>query len=1373
MFSQVSLSRVRARMGVAVVSVVSVLAAGAGLSAAASVPPPPPFSACYWSAGSGPPPFSDVPADSWFADDVRCLAELGVTTGTSPSTFSPDDDVTRAQMALFLARLADVTGVEPAVSTHPFKDLDHVSDEVRDAVAVIYGLGVTTGTSPSTFSPDDAVTRAQMALFLSRFASVGSELAVPGVHPFKDLDHVSDEVRDAVAVIYGLGVTTGTSPSTFSPDDAVTRAQMAGFVARVYRVTQYAYAADQPAPTGVSAVAYRSADPAEAFTAAVSWDPVDESRFTPTRFEVQVYDPADPSVLWPAAGVCLPGNTQPSSVATLLADSSPVETGELSAGGDVSVVRVRTVAAVTGSTVDGSTVDGPPVCSEWVKAPLEFLTVPGPVSGVAVEVGNESLLVSWLPPADDTVDPVSGYRVAWRGGRDAPSSVFVAVADLIDPAVPSYRISDLVNGRGYTVSVAAVNKAGDGAAVTAVPSASSGANSWVPAVTAAAAPQTLVVVPDFDDGSVLVSWVAPTDTGGSELQSFTVEYRCGDVSSWSAAAGSPVAFVSTVQAQSLRVSGLPQGETCEFRVAAVSSIPGESDVTSGFATAVTLVVEPPDAPTAVTVVAEPPDAPTAVTVQPAHESLLVSWLPPADDTVDPVSGYRVAWRGGRDAPSSVFVAVADLIDPAVPSYRISDLVNGRGYTVSVAAVNKAGDGAAVTAVPSASSGANSWVPAVTAAAAPQTLVVVPDFDDGSVLVSWVAPTDTGGSELQSFTVEYRCGDVSSWSAAAGSPVAFVSTVQAQSLRVSGLPQGETCEFRVAAVSSIPGESDVTSGFATAVTLVVEPPDAPTAVTVQPAHESLLVSWLPPADDGGSPVTGFKVFYASGDDPEVVLVPDAETSVVVSGLLNRYVYTVSVSAVSDAGESPRSAVSAPVQPTSVPSAPLYVIASPPPVLVGAGAEPHDGSALVVSWGMPLPNGTEPVTGFSLQYRIAAVPESAEDAGDDSPAGAWSSPVSVDLPMLTYTFTGLTQGTAYDVRVAAVNDSDLSTPGVQPQSGLYGYADPATPATFPGVVSDVDVESGFRLLTVSWSPPAVTGGAEITHYWVRHTLNRLGTEPFSNPGLRVDASELRVVLTDLEQDAPYVVYVFAVNSMGDGTHVHSTTGDFPGSTTLGVPSAPESVTAKSMKAVTGGLLLVSWTEVVDSNGGGPIAGYRVESRTGVSGLWMPVDSDVDLPGQQDFVKETRSAEVSASVGAEVTVRVRAVTTVGRVGSSGYAPSVTVLAVPAAPLSVSVSVVEDLQGVVDVSWTHAAQSDKSLTVSGYLVEWFPVDPASMRSRGQRVVSGAVADSFRIEGLLPQVVDAAAGVYTIRVAAVNTVGESLVVVASESVTVDPPTSS
>ena len=77
--------------------------------------------------GDASPPFSDVPSDSWYTDDVRCLVELGVTTGTSPSMFSPDDDVSRAQMASFLARAyraaqyayADVTaltGMAVAVS---------------------------------------------------------------------------------------------------------------------------------------------------------------------------------------------------------------------------------------------------------------------------------------------------------------------------------------------------------------------------------------------------------------------------------------------------------------------------------------------------------------------------------------------------------------------------------------------------------------------------------------------------------------------------------------------------------------------------------------------------------------------------------------------------------------------------------------------------------------------------------------------------------------------------------------------------------------------------------------------------------------------------------------------------------------------------------------------------------------------------------------------------------------------------------------------------------------------------------------------------------------------------------------------------------
>lgn len=51
-----------------------------------------------------PHPFTDVSATSYAYEPVGCLYHLGITTGTSPTTFSPDAIVTRAQMAAFMAR---------------------------------------------------------------------------------------------------------------------------------------------------------------------------------------------------------------------------------------------------------------------------------------------------------------------------------------------------------------------------------------------------------------------------------------------------------------------------------------------------------------------------------------------------------------------------------------------------------------------------------------------------------------------------------------------------------------------------------------------------------------------------------------------------------------------------------------------------------------------------------------------------------------------------------------------------------------------------------------------------------------------------------------------------------------------------------------------------------------------------------------------------------------------------------------------------------------------------------------------------------------------------------------------------------------------
>jgi hypothetical protein len=111
--------------------------------------------------------FTDVPSGAFFTEAVVWLKNEGITTGTTDTTFSPDDNVTRAQMAAFLWRMVGEPGGNPA---HGFTDVPN-GTFFAEAVAWLKDQGITTGTSATTYSPNDNVTRAQMAAFLFRMAT--------------------------------------------------------------------------------------------------------------------------------------------------------------------------------------------------------------------------------------------------------------------------------------------------------------------------------------------------------------------------------------------------------------------------------------------------------------------------------------------------------------------------------------------------------------------------------------------------------------------------------------------------------------------------------------------------------------------------------------------------------------------------------------------------------------------------------------------------------------------------------------------------------------------------------------------------------------------------------------------------------------------------------------------------------------------------------------------------------------------------------------------------------------------------------------------------------------------------------------------------
>ena len=112
--------------------------------------------------------FSDVTFDRWSCKYLKRLAELGITTGYGDGRFGPEDSVTREQMAVFITKaLASVPPDGYCGTADPFTDVSFDRWSCK-YVKEMAELGITTGYGDGRFGPDDYVTRAQMAVFLSR-----------------------------------------------------------------------------------------------------------------------------------------------------------------------------------------------------------------------------------------------------------------------------------------------------------------------------------------------------------------------------------------------------------------------------------------------------------------------------------------------------------------------------------------------------------------------------------------------------------------------------------------------------------------------------------------------------------------------------------------------------------------------------------------------------------------------------------------------------------------------------------------------------------------------------------------------------------------------------------------------------------------------------------------------------------------------------------------------------------------------------------------------------------------------------------------------------------------------------------------------------
>ena len=131
--------------------------------------------------------FSDVATGSWYDMPVQWAYSLGITSGTSESTFSPMQNITREQMVTMLYRYAKLIGVDSdnRASLSGFSDSDEISSYAYDAMCWAVTEGFITGMGDGTVDPKGNSTRAQVATVLTKFVEyiAGRDVTDPPAVP--------------------------------------------------------------------------------------------------------------------------------------------------------------------------------------------------------------------------------------------------------------------------------------------------------------------------------------------------------------------------------------------------------------------------------------------------------------------------------------------------------------------------------------------------------------------------------------------------------------------------------------------------------------------------------------------------------------------------------------------------------------------------------------------------------------------------------------------------------------------------------------------------------------------------------------------------------------------------------------------------------------------------------------------------------------------------------------------------------------------------------------------------------------------------------------------------------------------------------------
>ena len=318
---------------------------------------------------------------------------------------------------------------------------------------------------------------------------------------------------------------------------------------------------------------------------------------------------------------------------------------------------------------------------------------------------------------------------------------------------------------------------------------------------------------------------------------------------------------------------------------------------------------------------------------------------------------------------------------------------------------------------------------------------------------------------------------------------LASGVSSASYTAVNLSPSSTYYFAVAAVNS--AGTSVQSAAVSATTGAPSAPTPPTGLTATPGSGSVSLSWTAPVSNGGSPITGYTVYYSttSGAELSGTAVAATGTTATVASLANATTYYFEVVATNAIGTSGAS--------SQVSASPLGVPGAPTGLTATAGSA---GSGKVtLAWTAPSSNGGSAITGYTVYYGTTATPSTKLGTTTATSASV----------------TGLTSGTTYFFDVEATNANGSSAPS--------NVASATPPVAAPGTPGGVSARASGTSVTVSWRASSGTG--PITYSVLVSTSSSM-----SSPTTYSAGSATSYSVTGLGTSTTYYFEVVATNSGG---------------------------------------------------------------------------------------------------------------------------------------------------------------------------------------------------------------------------------------------------